>query len=166
MARLADQTIVESCRFRDPVGDLQRLQAIPEIAVVDLAEFRLRPWRRALAEAFEQFGWRPEIATEATLLHGRTPGAVAASYTLSRWLLERLRAATELRPCDDRDCPEGEPLRLELVHGDVHVVVEHLGGACRLRTTVTLADRCLLPYVTPASRGRIGDLLAAAVDRA
>ncbi len=164
MARIADQTIVHSCRFADPVGDLQRVQEMPEVAVKDLAQFQLRPWRRALASAFECFEWNPKVATTVSLSHGPACGARAASYLLSRWLFERLHADTELSSIDTGASPDAEPARLELQHGDVHIAVEHLIDDCKLRTTVTLADRCLMPFVTPASRGRVGDLLAAAID--
>ena len=36
--------------------------------------------------------------------------------------------------------------------------------APELTTTVTLRDRCLLPFATRATRDRLGDLLGAAFD--
>lgn len=163
MVRIADQTIFDSCLFDDPIGDLDRLAAMTELRSVDLAFFRLRPWRRALAEAFESFGWSADRATRVELVHGPECGAVAAVRTLSLWLEQRLGAVVTAREVRS-DAPPSEPWSLELHHGDVKVCIEHAGSAPQLTTTVTLPDRCLLPFSTHASRGRLGDLLGAAVD--
>ncbi len=163
MARLADQTIVDSCLFADPLVSLERLAAMVGLHAVDLAFFRLRPWRRALAEAFESFEWNADTATRVELVHGPECGAVAAARTLAEWLEHRLGAEVSAREAGG-DAPPTEPRSLELRHGKVKVRIEHVGSAQELTTTVTLRDRCLLPFSTHASRGRLGDLLGAAVD--
>ena len=163
MARLADQTVVDSCNFADPAASLRGLQEVSDLNVVDLAVFRLRPWRRALAEAFELFEWQGGVSTRVVLTHGADCGAVAAAHVLSTWLDERLSAEVKLRQVGD-PAPTSEPLSLELSHRNVVVKIEHSVSSPELSTTVTLDDRCQLPFTTRASRGRLGDLLGAAVD--
>ncbi|MEM7200393.1 MAG: glucose-6-phosphate dehydrogenase assembly protein OpcA [Planctomycetota bacterium] len=164
MARLTDRVIVDSAAFGAPVSDLARLREIPEIAPVDLAWFRTRPWRRALAEAFERFSWDPQQPTTVRLQHGSACGAVAASLGLRDWLQHRLRAEVVLETSGADDAPDGEPTALELRHGAVRIELSRQDAPSRLRILVTRGDHCLLPWETPASRGQVGDLLAAAVD--
>lgn len=163
MSRLADSTVVNSNLFADPVGDLARLSELAEGHVVDLASFRQRPWRRALAQAFETFSWSSSIPTRCVVEHGEAPSATAAAQILGAWLGERLDAAVELVPVNARAGTEAGPQSLELWHGEAHVRIQAQSEVA-LRMMVTLGDRCLLPVDTPASRGQLGDLLAAAVD--
>lgn len=162
LAELADQVVVDSAEFADPAKDMTRLRHLEGPRLVDLVWFRLAPWRRALAEAFETFSWAPTPATHATIRHG---GAAAPSQALARWLEEKLKAKVKVKAVAD-EAPEREPLALEVEWGDVHVLVEHLVEEPRLRVTTTRGDHCLLPFLRPASRGRQGDLLAAALDLA
>lgn len=164
MARLADQTIFDSCAFADPQRDFARLGEIAGVRLVDLSHFRLRPWRRALAEAFEKFEWQRRDPTHARIEHGPARGAACAAHVLGQWLRDRIDPAVTNAQADVAGAPANEPLRLELTHARVHVVVEHQLDAPRLRTTVTLHDQCLPRFSTLASRGQLGDLLAAAVD--
>ena len=162
--KLAEQTTVDSSLFADPPGDLARLrQAGGALHLVDLTWFRLRPWRRGLAEAFEQFNWTPDVPTTASIRHTCEPGAQAASHLLAHWLDDRLGARTEISSTTG---PEAclEPQRVEMHHGAVHVSVTRRREEPRLVVEVTLEDRCLLPFEVVASRSQPGDLLADAVD--
>ena len=162
--KLAEQTTVDSSLFANPPGDLKRLrQATGGLHLVDLTWFRLRPWRRGLAEAFEQFAWTPEVPTTASIRHASEPGAQAASHLLAHWLEDRLGAQTEISSTTEPDAGL-EPLVVEVRHGAVHVSVTRRQAEPRLVVAVTLEDRCLLPFEVVASRSRPGDLLAAAVD--
>ena len=162
--RLAEQTTVDSSLFADPPGDLTRLrQAEGGLHLVDLTWFRLRPWRRGLAEAFEQFAWTPDVPTTASIRHACEPGARAASHLLAHWLEDRLGARTEISSTTEQDACL-EPQGVEVRHGAVHVSVTRRQAEPRLVVAVTLEDRCLLPFEVVASRSQPGDLLAAAVD--
>ena len=161
---LAEQTTVDSSLFTDPASDLDRLRKLGAgLRVVDLSWFRLRPWRRGLAEAFEHFTWEPDVATFITIQHGPGPGALAASHCLANWLQQRLGTGSEIPPPVGQDpCPE--PQRVDVRHGKVHVCVTRRGTEPRLDVEVTREDLCILPFEVVASRGQPGDLLAAAVD--
>lgn len=160
LGELANQTIVDSSTFADPMRDMKRVQELPELEVRDLAWFRLAPWRRALAEAFETFEWQATQPTTVTIEHGGAPASCAA---LARWLEEKLSAHVVLRASASA-APAAEPLRIELQNGTAHVAIEHLVTQPLLRVQTTLLDVCMLPFVRPASRGNQGDLLAAALD--
>ncbi len=162
MARLADHVVVDSSRFSHPRSDRARLQAIQGITPVDLAWLRLRPWRRALAEAFEHVDWQESEPTQVRILHG-AGGAVAAAHLLGDWLARRLRASIDYAE-DPAPVVCTQPCELELQHGEAHVSIRFLEATQRLQVSVTLADRCLLPFCTPASLAPAGDLLAAAMD--
>lgn len=161
---MADQTAVDSSLFSDPARDLENLDSCRDrLKIVDLSWYRLRPWRRGLAEAFEHFEWVPDVPTEVLIRHAPTRGATAASLCLGNWLREKLGAQVQLSPGADGDaCPE--PQQVDLRQGDVHVCVSRQGTEPRLVAAVSLADQCLLPFEVVASRGQPGDLLAAAVD--
>ena len=163
LADLADQTTIDSSEFDQPVRDLERCKGLPDVRMLDLAHFRLAPWRRAIAEAFEQLEWQPTPVTTVRIAHRPEPGALAASHTLARWLEEKLHADVRLEVTHDM-APTHEPLALDLQWGSAQVHVQHLVKEPMLRVVVTLLDVCMLPFTRPASRGNQGDLLAAAVD--
>jgi len=160
LGELADQTTVDSGTFTDPERDLKRVMDLPELRIVDLAWFRLAPWRRALAEAFETFEWQREMPTTATIVHS---GETTSCMALVRWLTDKLGAHVALRRTTEAT-PALEPLKLEVQHGNVHVSITHMVAEPLLRVETTLLDVCMLPFVRPASRGNPGDLLAAALD--
>ena len=58
---MAEHTIVDSARFLAPAAHLDAVQRRRERgrSISDLSWLRLRPWRRALAEAFERLPWKP-----------------------------------------------------------------------------------------------------------
>lgn len=165
LSKMADHCVLDSAMLDDPAADLSRLQAWTEGGPPchDLSWLRLRPWRRALAEALEHFPWRAGERTVVTLRHGPGPGAIAGSRLLANWLQQRLEADTALEEVEapGRQSPEA----VELRHGDVEVLVAHDGDA-RLRVEVSLADQCLLPFHVAASRASPGQLLAGAIDMA
>jgi hypothetical protein len=165
MARLVDQVIVDSALFARPVEDLRRLRSLANVKATDLTWLRLRPWRRALAEAFERVPYDEATPTTATIVHGEAAGARAAAATLRDWLATKLRATVTLHSAGASDPGMAElwPCRIEVEHGDAQIVVHH--APPRLRLDVTLANHCLLPYFTAVSRGTRGDLLAAAIDQ-
>ena len=45
--------------------------------ITDLSWLRLRPWRRALAEAFERVPWTPGTKASGSVRHGRMATAAA-----------------------------------------------------------------------------------------
>jgi hypothetical protein len=148
---------------------LAQLAAVPDLAVLDLATFRLRPWRRGLAEAFERFSWSRAGPTQARISHTQSCGAVASSRALGRWLEQRLGASVAYQTVGGASggasaAAEHEPRALELTWGRVHVAVRRRAQPPALRIEVTLDQVCLLPWELPASRGEPGDLLAAAFD--
>lgn len=163
LGELARQTTVDSSLFTDPPGDLKRLRAAGKgRVVVDLTWFRLRPWRRGLAEAFEHFRWRREVGTQVAIRYG-CDAARASSHLLAYWLEERVGAEVEISSTGSRS-DSLEPELVEITHGDVHVMVTRLGVEPKLTVQVTLTNQCILPFDVVASRGHPGDLLAAAVD--
>lgn len=157
---LCDHAVVDSRRFGNPARELAVIahRRTAGQRLTDLAWLRLRPWRRALAEAFERFPWRPGTRTRGSVRHG--PKAASAAILLADWLHERLGASLTLAPDGDPAAPG--PDRITLLVDGVEVVLEAVGGD--LRTHVTTADRCLLPFAVRAARGGDGDLLAAAID--
>jgi glucose-6-phosphate dehydrogenase assembly protein OpcA len=164
LARVADQLVVNSALFDDPSADRARLEETG-LEPVDLVQFRLRPWRRALAEAFEHFEWNSDTETRVRIEHAPCAAARAAALRLGAWLDERLGARCEPVALGASSEPAPtDPCRLDLHHGDVTVVIENARARARLCVQVTRADVCLLPFEVPASRGRDGDLLAAAID--
>jgi len=163
LGELADQTTVDSGLFTSPELDLERTRKLPELRIVDLAWFRLAPWRRALAEAFDTFEWQAAPRTLVRLTHGRRPGAIAAVEALSVWLEQKLSAEVTATAVDVA-APSMEPLSLVVEHGNALVEVEHIVREPMLRVQTTLRDVCMLPFVRPASRCNQGDLLAAAVE--
>ena len=162
MASMADRTVVDSMLFRG--DDWRGLAQLVDPNPFDLSWLRLTPWRRLLAEAFEHFEWEEfEPATTVVLEHGPTYGSLGAARCLEHWLTCKLDADVRLVKLPGNG-PEGEPWRLDLTHGEIHIQIRHLMTEPRLRIELTLGNRCLLPNHTMASRGERADLLGAAID--
>ncbi len=125
------------------------------VRVTDLTWLRLRPWRRALAEAFERITWQPGQPTRAIIRHASSGSA--SVVMLARWLERRLGATIDLDESGSSD-----PDHVLLTTGAVEVCIELEHG--QLAVYVTTDAHCDLPFRLPASRGSEGDLLAAAVD--
>jgi glucose-6-phosphate dehydrogenase assembly protein OpcA len=160
MAALADRTIVDGTLFDgDDWATMQQLAAPP----LDLCHLRLAPWRRALAECFEQFEWTCDTPTKATIEHRPTCGSLNAARCLEHWLVGKLDAGVERMEVPS-DTPDGQPSRLRLDHGAVTVEIRHLGIEAILSVELSLADRCILPTRTRASQGTRAGLLAGAID--
>jgi glucose-6-phosphate dehydrogenase assembly protein OpcA len=160
LAHLCDHVVVDSRRFAEPRRDLHTLATLRAGGrrITDLAWLRLRPWRRALAEAFERVTWTPGTPTTATVRHDAA--GEAAARLLSDWLQARLQAKVQT---DDSGSTS--------TAGPDHVVVRTGGfeidlGLHRgqIRAHVSTAEHCYLPFSVPSSRGSDGDLLAAAID--
>lgn len=160
LARLCDHAVVDSRRFGDVARELaavERRRARGQ-RLTDLSWLRLRPWRRALAEAFERVPWRPGTPTTGVIRHGR--GATAAAALLADWLRARLGASLELDAAGDPtvSCPDS----VLLATGGFEVEV--VSRQPQLRVHVTTPEHCYLPFAVPMSRGTDGDLLGAAID--
>lgn len=163
LGALADQVVYDSTLFARPDEDARRIESLG-LATVDLTWIRLKPWRRALAEAFEHVGWSPGTPTRARVRFADTCGTRAASARLGHWLEDRLGATVELEPAARCDAPSFEPCSLDVACGDAHIVIEHRWPSPTLRASTTLHDRCLLPFTTVSRCGTRGDLLAAAAE--
>jgi hypothetical protein len=162
LAAMCDHVVVDSQRFEHPAKDLAALQRRREHGqpITDLTWLRLRPWRRALAEAFERVPWRTGTHVAATIRHGRA--AAAAAHLLAGWLRDRLQAEVGLDAGGDDAArtPDGVVLRTRGFE------VEMVRVPPRIRVHVTTPAHCYLPFAVPMSRGTEGDLLAAAIDMA
>ena len=161
LAGLAEHAIVDSQLFEEPSRELQIVKDRRDRGeqLSDLSWLRARPWRRALAEAFERFEWRPNVAVRCTIEHGRRADAMAR--LLGDWLHERLAAVTALEHGGDDEL--SGPARVRLQVGDIEVVVEHADDA--LITHVTTPSRCFLPFTHRALRGSDAELLVLAMDK-
>ncbi|MCA8977487.1 MAG: glucose-6-phosphate dehydrogenase assembly protein OpcA [Planctomycetes bacterium] len=157
---LCEHVIVDSRRFSLPAVQLPRLATRREQGArfTDLSWLRLRPWRRALAEAFERVTWQPDPGLRGVVRHGRD--ATAGAILLAEWLAARLGAniALEESGCRGAACPESVSLHgagydIEVTTADQFAIVK-----------VTTAAACHLPFRLPLSKGTDGDLLAAAID--
>lgn len=157
---LADHSVVDSRRFSLPAVQLAELDSVRNDAhpITDLSWLRLRPWRRALAEAFGRVVWQPGTSTNGVIRHGRAGASTA--ILLAQWLQARLgaRIVLEASGADDGSCPEAVTLTfagcdIEASAIDRRVVVQ-----------VTTPAQCFLPFRLPLSGGTDGDLLAAAID--
>jgi hypothetical protein len=159
---MAEHAIVDSARFSAPEAQLDAVEQRRQqgSAITDLNWLRLRPWRRALAEAFERCGHDRERPTAVTIRHGGA--APAAALLLGRWLEQRLGATVG---CETADGAPGCVVGVELQHGDASVAAAQSGQG-RIEVQVTTAESCFVPFSVPASRGSEGDLLAAAIDLA
>lgn len=160
LAALCDHVVVDTRRFRSPAVEIGHIDDRRDdgLRVTDLCWLRLRPWRRALAEAFERITHAMATPTDVRIQHGR--GALAASMRLGAWLEARLGATVSLDGSGtaDRVCPD----RVVLVHGENEVDLQAPDN--HIVVHVTTAAHCLLPFKVPSSRGTDGDLLAAAID--
>jgi glucose-6-phosphate dehydrogenase assembly protein OpcA len=164
-ASIADHVAIDTATFGCADTPRQLLGRFAD-HVIDLAHFRLRPWRRALAEAFEKFSWQPRLGVEVEIRHRPLPSARCAATLLGRWLQERLQADYTLTTVDTETGPIAEPLGLSLRNGEAGVVeIEHACPDALLHVRVTSRGQEQLPFQTVASRGGRGDLLAAAADR-
>ena len=157
---LCEHTIVDSRRFEDPARGLAAIAERRSQAgrITDLSWLRLRPWRRAIAEAFERCALPAGSAVEIVVSHGKAGEAAAQLY--ADYLSQRLGATVRRTPAGDDTAPV--PHKVELRSGELHVAVE--AQERRLVVHVTTAAECLLPFTVTASRGADGDLLAAAID--
>ncbi len=159
LAAMCDHVVVDSRRFTDVDGDLRAVQRRRDRGqrITDLSWLRLRPWRRALAEAFERVPWQPGTPTSGSVRHGRD--ATAASRLLAHWLQRRLDAKIELDASGEGTIgPDVVALRT----GGFEI--EAIATPQRLRVHVTTPAHCYLPFVVPTARGSDGDLLGAAID--
>lgn len=160
VASLCDHAVVDSRHFIAPARDLLavRERRAAGCRITDLSWLRLRPWRRALAEAFERVHWTPGTPATARIRHGSQ--ALAGAMLLGEWLKERLAARVDFDASGDAASagPEAVVLRTEQFEVEIG-----LRGA-QLRVHVTTPEHCLLPFAVPASRGSDGDLLGAAID--
>lgn len=160
LARLCDHVVVDSRRFADPARDLRAVQErrARGVRATDLTWLRLRPWRRAIAEAFERVAWAPGTPATGTVRHGR--GAAAAALRLADWLRERLAAKVELDASGDAacTCPDSVVVRTDVFEVELEAKAPHV------RIHVTTPAHCYLPFSVPMSRGTDGDLLGAAID--
>lgn len=160
MAAMCDHLIVDSRRFGAVARELDAIQGRRRrgFRVTDLTWLRLRPWRRALAEAFERLPWRDGAPVEATIRHGAN--GLAGAQLLGNWLAARLAARITL----DAAGVAGPlwPERVALAVGDCEVELATAGPQIRVR--VSTPDRCDLPFLVPKSRGSDGDLVGAAID--
>ncbi|MBL8730352.1 MAG: glucose-6-phosphate dehydrogenase assembly protein OpcA [Planctomycetes bacterium] len=160
LAALCEHVVVDTRRFRSPAVEIRHLDARRQdgLAITDLSWLRLRPWRRALAEAFERIEFAPGTATDVQIRHGT--GALAAAMRLGEWLETRLGAKVALDGAGavDRACPNRVLLRC----GDNEIDLQ--APENQIAVHVTTAAHCFLPFKVPTSRGTDGDLLAAAID--
>jgi glucose-6-phosphate dehydrogenase assembly protein OpcA len=155
---MAEHTIVDSARFLAPAAHLDAVQRRRDKGrtISDLSWLRLRPWRRALAEAFERFAWQSTQPTEVTIRCQETGTAAAALF--GRWVEHKLAARVQIEL-------SGAPEQVEVRHAG-NVVELNLTGQGQVQVHVTTADSCYLPFHIPASRGTEASLLAAAIDLA
>ncbi len=160
LAGLCDHAVVDSRRFADVARDLASVQARRARGqrITDLTWLRLRPWRRAMAEAFERVPWAPGMPTRALIRHGRAAGAAAQRF--GDWLKERVGARIDLEPAGDpaSSCPDSVVLHT----GDFEI--ELVTRQPQIRIHVTTPAHCYMPFAVPMSRGTDGDLLGAAID--
>lgn len=164
LSRLATEVVFDSSRLEDPIRDSRGFFAQPA-RTVDLTWIRLKPWRRALALAFEHLEWQPGEPTQASIHRGGSPGAVAAADLLGRWLAERLGVRPRIVPVE-RDAPELEPVSLEVSFDGASIEVRHDWPDSHLRAIVSLPTHCILPFTCATSSATRGDLLVAATDLA
>ncbi|MBL8754058.1 MAG: glucose-6-phosphate dehydrogenase assembly protein OpcA [Planctomycetes bacterium] len=159
LAGLCDHVVVDSRRFADPARDLPTLAGLRTgRRITDLAWLRLRPWRRALAEAFERVAWTAGTATHATIRHDGD--GKAAALLLGDWLRTRLQA--NVQTDDSGAASAAGPDHLVVRTGGFEVDLGLFRG--QIRAHVSTAEHCYLPFSVPSSRGTDGDLLAAAID--
>ncbi len=164
LGRLADLLVYDSSLFADPDRDVTRIDDLA-VPTADLAWARLQPWRHALAEALEHVEWPPMTKPRATIRHGGGAGSRAACARLARWLGERLGADVRILENLDVCTPSFEPCSVLVEFDDVQVHVRHAWPAAMLDTSVTLADRCIVPFKTVSRSSTRAELLAEAAQK-
>ena len=162
LAQLSDHVVVDSAHFERPETDLRQMDARRRrgMRITDLNWLRLRPWRRALAEAFELFPWTGRNRGSVSIRHGAGIGGQAGALLLAHWLEDRIGATVAL----DQSGLAKIPFALEFHQDDVDLRAEVKES--HIEVQVSTDASCYLPFSVPASRGRQGDLLAAAIDLA
>ena len=162
VARLCDHVVVDSRRFAEPARHLAAVAARRQAGqrLSDLNWLRLRPWRRALAEAFERLPWQPGTKVEGAVRYGAS--ATAAAHLLADWLGSRLGARLALERSGEPTlaCPESVVLRTGGFEIDLAIAKN------QLRVHVSTPEHCYLPFTVPVPRSEDGDLLANALDQA
>lgn len=160
MTAMCDHLIVDSKRFGAVARELDAIQQRRRRGdrITDLTWLRLRPWRRALAEAFDRIPWRPGTPVTGAIRHGGN--GLASAHLLANWLQARTQAKVALDPTGGPTalCPE----RVALAVGDCDVELATVGP--QVRVSVATPERCDLPFHVPQSRGTDGDLVGAAID--
>lgn len=161
VGELCQHRIVDSRRFGNPARELLAVKQRQDRsqALTDLSWLRIQPWRRALAEAFERFEWQPGTAVRGVVRYGKQ--ARASAMLLSDWLHERLAAAIEMEPDGSGDSIGPDHVSLQV--GEIEIVVELVHD--KLRTHVSTASHCYLPFGASAVRGNDAELLAIAIDQ-
>ncbi len=159
IAGIADYNIVNSHLLKDPKEEIGRLGQVVGKEAIDLLSIQLRPWRRALAEAFETFEWDSRTPTRVSI----DAGVGNSAANLGGWLATKLAAEINIHTHRD-DTPLDELISLSLEHGSVRIIITNEFDARRLRIDVTLADRCLVPSFRVLPRRAISDLLGDAME--
>ena len=164
LAQLCQHAIVDSSSFGNPARELPILSRRREQGQLlsDLSWLRVQPWRRALAEAFERFDWRPNTSVNGTVRHGKA--ARATAMLLSDWLYERLAASIALEPDGDADSvgPDHVVLHVLLESGEIEIVIDTQDD--KLVTHVTAQSHCYMPFRSAAQSGSDAKLLSLAID--
>jgi len=160
IAGLCDHAVVDSRRFVAPARDLLALRERRAAGrrITDLSWLRLRPWRRALAEAFERLAWATGTPASARIRHGRQ--GLAGAMLLGEWLRERIGARIDFDTGGDDAVVGPDTVVVRTAAFEVEIVAR----APQLRVHVTTPEHCFLPFAVPSSRGTDGDLLGAAID--
>ncbi|MCA3007589.1 MAG: glucose-6-phosphate dehydrogenase assembly protein OpcA [Phycisphaerales bacterium] len=160
LASMCDHLIVDSKRFGAVARELDAVQQRRRRGhrVTDLTWLRLRPWRRALAEAFDRFPWQPGAPVTGTIRHGGN--GLAAAQLLANWLQARTQAKVALDPTGGPTALCPERVALAVAGCDIELTT----GGPQVRVSVSTPERCDLPFHVPQSRGTDGDLVGAAVD--
>lgn len=164
LGQLCEHTVVDTRHFQLPAVELDHLQTRRQQnhRITDLSWLRLRPWRRALAEAFQHIAWTPSGGLSGTIRHGRS--ATSASILLAQWLEKRLGARLGLEEASLGDSPCPDLVVLRTPQYEVQVQAQTKAQGTQLTVHISTTDHCHLPFHVPSSRGSDGDLLAAAID--
>jgi glucose-6-phosphate dehydrogenase assembly protein OpcA len=159
---MAEHTIIDSARFQVPAAHLDAVQSRRQRGrtISDLNWLRLRPYRRALAEAFERFYFNANEPTNVSICCGEH--GLAAATLCGKWLELKLAARVQVELDDSTHI---SPAHIELQHGKNLVQLTWTEHG-QLEVHVTTSESCFLPFTVPASRGTESSLLAAAIDLA
>lgn len=160
LAGLCEHVVVDSRRFTAPAADLADLAARRQQGqrITDLAWLRLRPLRRALAQAFERVVWQPGTPVTGHVRHGAQ--SASAALLLTDWLQQKLGARLQLETNGAAAATLPEQVLLRTADFEFELST----GAQQIRVHVTTREHCYLPFLVPTSRGTDADLLAAAID--